>query len=367
MTFSPSLPASCWSVSPTVEPSNGSAATSPSPFAATSFVMSASRRGEVAALGHEVGVAVELDDGADVAVDDDVDRTLGGLAVAELARLGEALGAQASRGRVRRRRRTPRGRCLQSIIPAPVALRSAAMSLAEYSAIRVALLDLGGARVGRALGWPRASGVSDWCLGSGAASAASFAASRRASRSRCWAAARRRAPSAARRPWPPAPRVSAAWAAAERAWPPSPCRAPALACLRDRSHCPSMTASATMRLIRLAERMASSLPGITKSMTSGSQLVSTTAITGMPRRLASVTAMCSFLVSITKIASGAFSSVRMPPRLRSSLATSRLTLRPSFLIICSVSPVATSRSSSCIFATRPWTVWKLVSMPPSQR
>ena len=50
--------------------------------------------------------------------------------------------------------------------------------------------------------------------------------------------------------------------------------------------------------------MASSLPGITYSMTSGSQLVSTTATTGMPSRLASVTAMCSFLVSITKTALG---------------------------------------------------------------
>ena len=39
-------------------------------------------------------------------------------------------------------------------------------------------------------------------------------------------------------------------------------------------------------------------------MTSGSQFVSTTATTGMPSRFASVTAMCSFFVSITKTAFG---------------------------------------------------------------
>ena len=57
----------------------------------------------------------------------------------------------------------------------------------------------------------------------------------------------------------------------------------------------------------------------------------------------------------------------MPPRLRSSLTRSRLTFRPSFLIIWSTSPVATRRSSSRSFATRECTVWKLVSIPPSQR
>ncbi len=102
-------------------------------------------------------------------------------------------------------------------------------------------------------------------------------------------------------------------------------------------------------------------------MRSGSQLVSTTAITGIPSRFASVTAMCSFFVSITKIALGGRSRLRMPPRLRSSLASSRFTFNPSFLIICSVSPVATSPSSSRSFATRACTVWKLVSIPPSQR
>src|SRR5205085_12238935 len=53
---------------------------------------------EVGALGHEVGVAVELDDRADVAVDDDVDRALGGLAVLKLGRLAQSLGAQPVHG-----------------------------------------------------------------------------------------------------------------------------------------------------------------------------------------------------------------------------------------------------------------------------
>ena len=102
-------------------------------------------------------------------------------------------------------------------------------------------------------------------------------------------------------------------------------------------------------------------------MMSGSQFVSTTATTGMPSRFASVTAMCSFFVSMTNTMLGSFSRFRIPPRLRLSLTRSRLTLSPSFLIIWSTSPVVTRRSSSRIFATRACTVWKFVSMPPSQR
>ena len=52
------------------------------------------RAREVGALGDEVGVAVQLDDHADVAVDDRLDRALGGLAVGELPRLAEALLAE---------------------------------------------------------------------------------------------------------------------------------------------------------------------------------------------------------------------------------------------------------------------------------
>src|ERR1700730_18447861 len=47
-------------------------------------------------------------------------------------------------------------------------------------------------------------------------------------------------------------------------------------------------------------------------MRSGSQLVSTTATTGMPSRLASATAISSFLVSITQSASGSLRMFLMP-------------------------------------------------------
>src|ERR1019366_6141516 len=50
---------------------------------------------------------------------------------------------------------------------------------------------------------------------------------------------------------------------------------------------PSTTASATTRQSRAPDRMASSFPGITWVITSGSQLVSTTATTGSPSLLAS--------------------------------------------------------------------------------
>ena len=56
---------------------------------------------------------------------------------------------------------------------------------------------------------------------------------------------------------------------------------------------PSAMASATAVTNSRTERMASSLPGITKSTPLGLLFVSTTPITGMPILLASVTAMRS--------------------------------------------------------------------------
>ena len=130
---------------------------------------------------------------------------------------------------------------------------------------------------------------------------------------------------------------------------------------------PSTTASATTRHSRAPERMASSLPGITWVITSGSQLVSTTATTGRPSLLASVTAMCSFLVSMTKMASGSRSRPRMPPRFRCSFSSSRVWRSASFLGMASKSPALCMASNSFIRFTRAETVWKLVSMPPNQR
>ena len=113
--------------------------------------------------------------------------------------------------------------------------------------------------------------------------------------------------------------------------------------------------------------MASSLPGMTYCTRSGSQLVSTTATTGMPSLLASATARCSFLVSRTNTASGRRPMLRMPDRLRSSFSSSRPRMSASFFGMASNSPESRMRWYSCILATRLAMVSKLVSMPPSQR
>ena len=84
--------------------------------------------------------------------------------------------------------------------------------------------------------------------------------------------------------------------------------------------------------------MASSLPGIGYCTSSGSTLVSTTATTGMPSLFASVTAMLSFFVSSTKMASGRRVISRKPPRLRCSFSSSRVSSSASFLGIASNSP-----------------------------
>ncbi len=65
-------------------------------------------------------------------------------------------------------------------------------------------------------------------------------------------------------------------------------------------------------------------------MPSGSQLVSTTAMTGMPRRFASWIAMCSFFGSITKSAPGSRLISLMPPRFFSSFSRSRSSEATSF-------------------------------------
>src|SRR5205814_182834 len=62
---------------------------------------------------------------------------------------------------------------------------------------------------------------------------------------------------------------------------------------------------------------------VSTTTSSGSQLVSTIAITGIPSLRASPTAMCSFFVSTTNTASGRRSRAWMPPRFRSSFSRSR--------------------------------------------
>ena len=113
-------------------------------------------------------------------------------------------------------------------------------------------------------------------------------------------------------------------------------------------------------------RIASSLPGTRWAIASGSELESRIAITGMFNTLASATAMCSLLVSITNSTSGRPPISLMPPSARSSLLRCRVSLSSSFL----VKPV--SPSSSCSSTSRRRLidlemVFQLVSMPPSQR
>ena len=130
---------------------------------------------------------------------------------------------------------------------------------------------------------------------------------------------------------------------------------------------PSCTASAITRHMRVPLRMASSFPGIGYWTRSGSQLVSTTAMIGIPILLASETAMCSFLMSMMNTASGSRDMSRIPPRLRSSFSSSLVRMSASFLGMASKSPDERMRSYSVIFFTRPAMVVKFVSIPPSQR
>src|SRR5262249_34882159 len=131
---------------------------------------------------------------------------------------------------------------------------------------------------------------------------------------------------------------------------------------------PSSTASAIAAVNSLMARIASSLPGIFQSIRSGSQFVSTTATTGMDSRFASRTAISSFFGSITNIASGRRFMFLMPPIAASSLSRSRRMPSISFLVSASAI-LGSSRISSRRFrrSIDALIVWKLVSMPPSQR
>ena len=101
-------------------------------------------------------------------------------------------------------------------------------------------------------------------------------------------------------------------------------------------------------------------------MPSGSLLVSRIAMTGILRRLASLIASCSLLVSMTKTRSGTPPMSLMPPSAFSSLSRSRDSIRRSFL----VRPLAPSASCSSSLRRREIEaemVFQLVSVPPSQR
>ena len=91
-------------------------------------------------------------------------------------------------------------------------------------------------------------------------------------------------------------------------------------------------------------------------------------MTGMPSLRASSTARCSFFVSTIHTADGVRCMSRMPPRVRSSFSFSRRRMRSSFFVYIDDATSSKSISSSSFRrARRPEIVWKLVSMPPSQR
>ncbi len=91
-------------------------------------------------------------------------------------------------------------------------------------------------------------------------------------------------------------------------------------------------------------------------------------MTGMPSLRASSTARCSFLVSTIHTAEGTRLIVRMPPRVFSSLSSSRRRMSSSFLVC--PEPATSSKlisSSSLSRVSRFEMVLKFVSIPPSQR
>ena len=114
-------------------------------------------------------------------------------------------------------------------------------------------------------------------------------------------------------------------------------------------------------------RSASSLPGITKSMRSGSQSVSTMATIGIPSLRASWTAIISFFGSTMQTASGRRSIFSIPARVFSRRRR-RLSSRDQALLENRLKSALSmiSRSSSSR-ATLFRIVAKFVSRPPSQR
>ncbi len=89
---------------------------------------------------------------------------------------------------------------------------------------------------------------------------------------------------------------------------------------------------------------------------------------GMCSLRASSTARCSLLVSTIHTADGVRLISRMPPSDLLSLSRSRRICSSSFLVRLLPATSSKSISSSSLRRLIRWcTVWKLVSMPPSQR
>ncbi len=126
-------------------------------------------------------------------------------------------------------------------------------------------------------------------------------------------------------------------------------------------------ASPSVLMISSSERIASSLPGITKSTGVGSQLVSTRPMIGISRRLASRSAISSVFRSTITTASGSRCMSATPPRLNSSLRSSASIVIRSLVGSRSSRPSSLRPRSSCSRWIRFLIVLKFVSSPPSQR
>src|SRR5215207_512683 len=110
---------------------------------------------------------------------------------------------------------------------------------------------------------------------------------------------------------------------------------------------PAAIPSAIARMTSEHERIASSLPGITKSASSGSQFVSTRATTGRPSLRASRTASCSLRRSTMKTASGCLRMSATPPRFASSFSSSPSIVIRSLAGKSSICPSSLRRRRSC--------------------
>ena len=130
---------------------------------------------------------------------------------------------------------------------------------------------------------------------------------------------------------------------------------------------PAAMPSASARTISEHERIASSFPGITNCASSGSQFVSTSAITGRCRRCASRTASASFFRSTMKIASGWRFMSATPPRFASSFSSSASIVIRSLAGSSASWPSFFRRRRSWRYAIRSEIVRQFVSRPPSQR
>src|SRR5215207_4230583 len=304
-------------------------------------------RDEVGGAGHEVGLAVDLDQHADLRVGVDValDRPLGGHPLAALGGLRLALDPQdldglvdvaAGLGQRLLAVHHPRARAVAQGLDVAggdgghragsswsalcslvcgvgwgLAPSSVVCAWSSSAGGTVGVPSSGPARLStccsasatwRSASWR--SGVSVWTSASSAGMACGWACcSARASawrRTASSSASRRACSSASRRSW--ASRSSRARSSSAR-----------------KTARPSATTSPTARVTSAHERIASSLPGTTNWIPSGSQLVSTTPMIGMRRRWASRTAITSVLRSTTKIASGTRCMFLTPPRLARSL------------------------------------------------